>query len=302
VNIFQLNCFLAVANYLSFGKAAQSLNISQPAITHQIKTLEEELNVKLFNRSTRLVELTLEGQAFVSDAKSMVSIAERAKMRFQNPEERPLPVLTIGGSSYHNLACLASSLRQLSDSVENLHPRLQVASHDQLFHMLENDSLDMVFEIGDDTPSKGIVYRPLCTSAIVCVCHRQSGLAESGNISPELLRQEKLILCDPLSLSPKVAEMQWKLAEGRNPADIHFSSSVDASMVMALAGFGAAILPEVLVPPGDALTKIAISDSPIVPLGIFYKAHPGDDILRQFVQIARKNFQEISPSPSADEI
>ena len=64
MNTFQLSCYLAVANTLSFARAAQQMNISQPAITHQIKTLETELNVKLFRRSTRMVELTPEGQVF----------------------------------------------------------------------------------------------------------------------------------------------------------------------------------------------------------------------------------------------
>ncbi len=65
MNIFQLSCFLAVANSLSFARAAEQMNISQPAITHQIKSLESELNVKLFHRSTRLVEITPEGQSFI---------------------------------------------------------------------------------------------------------------------------------------------------------------------------------------------------------------------------------------------
>ena len=90
MNTFQLSCFLAVANTLSFAKAAEKMNISQPAITHQIKALENELNVPLFRRTTRLVEITPEGQSFLSDAQSMVAIAAQAKLRFHNPEERPV--------------------------------------------------------------------------------------------------------------------------------------------------------------------------------------------------------------------
>lgn len=48
MNTFQLTCFLTVAETLNFLKAADWLNITQPAITHQIRSLEEELNVKLF--------------------------------------------------------------------------------------------------------------------------------------------------------------------------------------------------------------------------------------------------------------
>ena len=57
MNTFQLTCFLAVAHSLSFVRAAEHLNVTQPTITHQIQSLEDELGVRLFRRSTRLVEL-----------------------------------------------------------------------------------------------------------------------------------------------------------------------------------------------------------------------------------------------------
>ena len=58
MNTVQLECFLAVADNLSFARAAEQLHITQPAVTHQISSLENELNVKLFRRTTRTVALT----------------------------------------------------------------------------------------------------------------------------------------------------------------------------------------------------------------------------------------------------
>jgi DNA-binding transcriptional LysR family regulator len=288
MNTFQLRCFLAVADLLSFAKAARSMNISQPAMTHQIKALEEELNTKLFHRSTRVVELTLEGRAFLADARSMVAIAQRAKLRFQNPEERPISFLSVGSGSYHHLACLADSLHQLSEAARDLHPRMQVAHRDGLFHMLENGSLDVVFDLGTG-PERGLAFQPICDSPMVCACRKGLPLAEEGSVTVEGLREESVILCDPLGLSPQASQLQLKLAEGRSPEKIHFSGSVDASVVMARAGFGAAILPGVLLPPGDELKTIPILDAPDLTLGMFYQPHPGDELVRQFVKIAREN-------------
>jgi DNA-binding transcriptional LysR family regulator len=134
----------------------------------------------------------------------------------------------------------------------------------------------------------------LYPSSLVCVCRKDAPLAQWDTITAELLREEKIILCDPLSLSPKIIEMQLKLAEGRSPTDIHFTSSIDAAVVMALAGFGTAILPDILLPSSQELTKIPISDAPTVTMGMFYKSHPGDDLVRRFAQIARKNFKATS--------
>ena len=68
MNTVQLECFIAVAEYLNFSKASRSLKITQPAVSHQIQTLEEELEVKLFNRTSKSVTLTHEGALFLTDA------------------------------------------------------------------------------------------------------------------------------------------------------------------------------------------------------------------------------------------
>jgi hypothetical protein len=52
-----------------------------------------------------------------------------------------------------------------------------------------------------------------------------------------------------------------------------------------------------LIPPREELTKIPISDAPTVPMGMFYKAHPGDHMVKQFLQIAKKNFKEVKEVP-----
>lgn len=58
MNTVQLECYMAVAENLNFARAAEQLHITQPAVTHQINSLETELDVKLFKRTTRTVELT----------------------------------------------------------------------------------------------------------------------------------------------------------------------------------------------------------------------------------------------------
>ena len=85
MNTFQLTCFLAVAETLSFARAAEQLHVTQPAVTQQIKSLEKELNVKLFRRNTRTVRMTMAGSAFLEDARHIVSLSRRAVKRFEHP-------------------------------------------------------------------------------------------------------------------------------------------------------------------------------------------------------------------------
>lgn len=291
MNTFQLSCFLAVANFLSFARAAEQLNVSQPAITHQIKMLESELNVKLFRRSTRLVEITPEGQAFISDAKSMVAIAEQAKLRFSDSQDRPMEVFSIGCSSYTQLELLTEVLHDLSVQHSNLHPRLHVVPHEQLFHLLETETAHVILDIreGGGTNTK-LIFKELQRSCLVCVCRKDCFPAEKESLSIRELADERLIFCDPITLDPEIAKLQWKLAEGRNPADIHFCSSAEASVVLADAGFGLAILPELMIPSENNLKILKIEEAPRLSFGIFYKPSPNDLLLKHFIQSARKHF------------
>lgn len=291
MNTFQLGCFLAVANSLSFARAAEQMQVSQPAITHQIKTLENELNVQLFRRSTRMVEITPEGQAFIADAKSMLAIAEQAKLRFGNPGDRPVDILSIGCGSYTQLKLLEEVLKSLLAEYPNLHPRLFVVPHDQLFHLLETETAQVIFDIRQGAGGKDkLAFLELQRSAPVCVCRREHPAAEKESISTRELAEEKLIFCDPVTMDPEIAKLQWKLAEGRSPTDIHFCSSPEAAMVLVGAGFGLAVLPEILVPPECGIAKIGIEDAPELSFGLFYKPYPKDDLLKAFMKSAKQCF------------
>ena len=68
MNTIQLQCFVAVAEHLNFSRASEDLKMTQPAVSHQIRSLEDELEVKLFNRTSKSVALTQEGILFLADA------------------------------------------------------------------------------------------------------------------------------------------------------------------------------------------------------------------------------------------
>ena len=114
MNTTQLTCFLTVAETLNFARAAEKLNIAQPSLTHQIQSLENELDVKLFNRTTRSVEITQAGSAFLSDAKVILNISNRAKIRFSKSSSEQWQYFTLGCHTYNDLHMFSDVLRQLS--------------------------------------------------------------------------------------------------------------------------------------------------------------------------------------------
>ncbi|MFS8571592.1 MAG: LysR family transcriptional regulator, partial [Clostridia bacterium] len=78
----QLRYFLAVAERLHFARAAESLHISQPTLSQQIRALEEELGVQLFQRNKRHVALTADGEALLAYARQLVALADDVREEF----------------------------------------------------------------------------------------------------------------------------------------------------------------------------------------------------------------------------
>ena len=115
----QLRCFLAVAEDLHFGRAAQRVNMTQPPLSRQIQILEHELGVVLFERTSRSVKLTPAGRTFLPEAKQMLRLAEGAVISAKRVARGEAGSVTIGftpGSSYAFLPRLAAiALEEMPD-------------------------------------------------------------------------------------------------------------------------------------------------------------------------------------------
>src|SRR5665811_2394619 len=83
MELFQLRYFITIAETQSFTQAAHRLHLSQPALSHQIKQLENELGARLFNRTSRRVDLTQDGRAFLPLAQNVLSKAGEAQQKMK---------------------------------------------------------------------------------------------------------------------------------------------------------------------------------------------------------------------------
>ena len=107
----QLRYFVAVAEERHFGRAAKRLRLSQPPLSAQIKGLEEELGVKLFQRSTRQVALTDAGRTFLERAEGILEAVEEAKEAAKGADEGARGRLEIGFISSATLGLLPPAIR-----------------------------------------------------------------------------------------------------------------------------------------------------------------------------------------------
>lgn len=293
MNTFQLSCFLAVAEYLNFAQAAQSLHVTHPAVSQQIQSLEKELNVKLFLRTTRSVKLTEEGKAFLNDAQQMVAISERAKKRFDSAMPRDIETLALGFYNFPCMFLLSDALEQLRAVRPELHPRLQVIPFQHIYRLLEEGDLDAVVGF-KESPSVKIsaLYKEIVKAPVVCVCSCRHPLSGRAEVALDDVRNERLALFVPSKASISMAQLQGQLMGDRPPSDFYFCESAEAITVLITAGYGISILPDFLVPDMPLLSKIPLTDVEPVSFGIYYRSVQGNPSLKAFIQCAKECFME----------
>jgi DNA-binding transcriptional LysR family regulator len=190
----QLKCFLVLSDTLNFGKAARALYLSQPTLTFQIKSLEDSLGVKLFERSRQRVSLTDAGFAFREYATKMLATAHAAKERLDNIASRLLLRVCCGPvGQYIVLPGLIRSLAQT-------HPEFQLdileLTTEEAIAGLPEAKVDALLMIPEQ-PIQGMRFEPICSEPLVAMVSRQNPLAQKRSLSVHDLRDEALIASRP---------------------------------------------------------------------------------------------------------
>lgn len=291
MNVFQLTCFLTVSETLNFARAAELLNVTQPAVTHQIRSLEKELNAKLFIRTTHSVELTRAGRLLIDDARTIVSTSMRTQKRFETMRGLDIPAFTIGCHVDGYLQCLPQILREFADLFPEVHPQiLMKTSLPHLYRLLDDEKADIIFGIKDPTARNLGIYKELTKSPIVCVCAADHPLAAHLTVTKNDLCSERLILFDTTKYSFFTAGLQGELIAGRQADDLYFAESTLTAILLAKAKYGIFLLPDILVPDDEEIAAVPVEDAGTESFGMYYKTLQNNRLLKGFISIIKKQF------------
>ncbi len=139
----QLRYFCAVAEELSFARAARRLFIAQPALSIQIRHLEEELKVSLLRRTTRSVEMTHAGQAFYREATEVLARVDAAGQRAQDAAQGVVGHLRVAFAANVATEKLGRRIREFSGCFPLVNLLLREASTADQIHMLRHGEIDV---------------------------------------------------------------------------------------------------------------------------------------------------------------
>jgi DNA-binding transcriptional LysR family regulator len=140
-----LRYFVAVAEDLNFTKAAAKLRLAQPSLTRQIRNLEEEIGVRLLNRSKNKVALTEEGRSFLADARRIVAIAAESVLAVQRLSRGETGQLNVAYLSNFDFELLPETLAAFRQSFPHVSLNLFDMTPAEQFRALDTRKIDLGF-------------------------------------------------------------------------------------------------------------------------------------------------------------
>ena len=238
-----LRYFCAVADWNGFNRAARALHTSQSSISAQIRDLEQEIGVKLLNRTQSQVTLTSAGERFLEESRKVVAAADRAVDIAQRTARGEIGSLTIGFLIWGTGAFFPGIIR----GFRQLHPGVQLSvemlSRAQPEALL-NGSIDVGFMRPLEPPYDSQLRSELLyTDPVVAVLPADHRLA-GGPLRLHDLTEERFVVCDR-DIAPSFFDKITSLCAqaGFSPKIVQTSNLVSSVLTLVEAGEGVTLLP-----------------------------------------------------------
>lgn len=303
MDLRQLKYFLAVAEELNIGRAAQRLHISQPPLTRQIKALEDELGVELFVRMARGVELTQAGEVFKEEASNIRMLVEAAIDRVQRTGEGKLGRLDVGifGSAIYDI--IPKLLQSFRERLPGVNVVLHTMNKAEQIEALRQRRIAVAFnrmvQPEPDIRRELVATEPLYV--VLPVGHR---LAQQAGVPLRALAHEPMILFPNVGRPNFVDRVQDMCRQ--QGFEVEIAQEVgDAVTGIALVarGFGLTLIPEsaakTLVIEGTTYRRLTEAPQAVVDLSCFYRATDPSPLLKSFLAVVREYREQHQPVPDA---
>jgi len=292
VDLRKLRYFVAVAEHLHFGRAAEALHIAQPVLSRQIKVLEDDLKALLFVRDKRATELTPAGAQLLAEARPLLANAAALRRRVTRVARGPATFVV----GFMPGLIVTAPIRALVSR----HPELTV----EVIRTTWADQTDVIHDGRADVSfvrlpidQQGLTIQQLHTEARVAALPADHRLAGKGTISIADLADEHL-LQDPNAV-PEWRDIATELrTRTRRPAP--FFHSVEEKLEHVAAGHGVCVLPlsVAMFYSRVDITHVAITDIAPNQICLAWDSTRRSRVIHEFAAIAAEHGTAIVPPPT----
>jgi DNA-binding transcriptional LysR family regulator len=290
MEIRQLRYFVTVAQTRHFGQAAERLHMAQSPLSQAIRQLESQVGATLFNRTTRRVDLTPAGEAFLRDAQRILASVETAKERVQRIGDGHSGLLRVGCTglaAYRHLPQLARiAARELPDLILRFVPDLLTPAQEEA---LADDRIDLAV-LRPPLRRTGLVLREIARERLVLAVGQQHRLYGDALVALAELRDEDFVGYARPDSVVNAAVTQACLAAGFLPRRSHEAAETSIVLTLVAAGLGVALLPEsALALRVDGIRFVAVADDASVDVALAWRRDDLNPALARLVEALEAN-------------
>ncbi len=244
VDFQELRYVVALDEFRHFGRAAEACHVSQPTLSGQLRKLEEQLGVRLFERSNKRVAPTAAGEKILVHARRALEearLVEEVARASRDPLAAPLKLGVIPTLAPYLMPLILRPLREVC-------PRMAIELWEDMTHhlleMLRDQRLDAAL-IATEIEERDLTAIPLFVEPFLAVLPRTHRLAQAANVGEADLAGDLLVLADGHCLA-----MQSLSACGRQKRDraSFQAASLDTLVNLVAAGYGTTLIPELAAP------------------------------------------------------
>jgi len=259
LNLDQLRAFMDVVERGSFSAAAARLNLTQPAVSLQVKLLEQRLGVRLIERVGRRASATAAGETLLHHARRIETEVAAALEGMADHATGMLGRIRLGTGATACIHLLPPLLRELRRRFPSLEIAVATGTTGEILKALEENSLDVGFVT---FPVTGRMFEvtPILEDEYVAVAPADV-LSPPDVVTPDWLANQPVVL-EPVASNTRRALDEWFLASGIHPKPVMELASVEAIKELVGAGLGWSVMPRMAAPAPD---RAAFLTRPLAP-------------------------------------
>ena len=254
---------MAIAEEQSFTRAAQRCFVVQSALSRQIKSLESELGVRLFARTSRKVEVTPAGEAFVKQARLCLQAAERAKASAAAAHGQIRGSLTIGVIPTVTAVDIAAVLGAFRRSYPEVGVHVRTGGSDEFLRRIAAGELDVGFlGLAEGVTPRGVQTRELSRERLVAVLSEGHRLAGRRRLRLKDLADEPFVDFPEGSSGREQSDLAFERARLRREVSLEVNTA-DLLTGLVRQGLGVALVAPSVAREAPGCVCIPVSDGPV---------------------------------------
>lgn len=258
MTLLQLQYFQTLAHVLHYTQAAAELHIAQPSLSYSIKELEKELGVKLFEKDSRHIKLTIYGEQFLPYAERILSMLDEGVNVLHQMAGSAQQIIRLGYFHSISASLIPSIMLDIYGQDQNQNIRFQfaeAASFD-LFQMLKKGELDFSFCLHQDEELESVV---VMRQPLYLAVPEHHPLAKRESVTFQDFAREPVVMLDkPSNLRTQLDRVYAK--NGLTPNVVFEVRECNAALQYVALHFGVSVLPRVPAMENERVVGLPISD------------------------------------------